>query len=287
MKHAAAVGQHREHVSWSALHAAIQENPNRGARLAGTVTASASIAAIPTIETSLAWLSGWKEDTTCTVSDIVSLFLWISDPLYRVAVAGVRRTMEMELASTLLTSIETEWKTRGGRQRGWVRKHLEEDLRGRSAGADPVPDFWERVRCQKRTALLVDFVCVVHGFRAALWWPTHKSVTTLPLTGVSTSAGIININAETSRVLLHADGWQSSAADWVSTTISVATDMTWVAPACSPSAGAQTIAQIQDKLTSVGATKPESGGKAGMWKCYLWQILLNSLAGEDHILHDD
>lgn len=271
---------HREVVGWPALHEAIQANPHRGTRLLGTNTASASIAAMPAIEAVLAWLPGWKEDTTFSVSDAVSLFLWISDPLYRVAVAGVRRTMEMEVAGALLASIEKEWKAKHGRHRGWVRKHLEEDLRGRSAGADPAPDFWELTRTNKRTALLLDYVCVVRGFRVALWWPNHKSVTTVPLTGVSPSAGVININCESGHVLLHSDGWRTPATEWPPV-VSVAKEMPWVGPLCSPSAGAQTIAQIQEKLTEVGAPVAAGGGKAAMWQRYLWQTLINSLTGAE------
>lgn len=278
---------HREVISWSALAEAIKANPQRGARLLGTnttkATASASIAAMPAAEVTLSWLPGWKEDTAFSVSDAVSLFLWISDPLYRVAVAGVRRTMEMEVAGTLLASIEKEWKAKHGRHRGWVRKHLEEDLRGRSSGADPAPDFWELVRTNKRAALLLDYVCVVRNFRVALWWPDHKSVTTVPLMGVSPSAGVININCESGHVLLSATsvgGWRTSATEW-SAVVAAAKELTWIAPMCSPSAGAQTVAQIQEKLTEVGAPSTAGGGKAAMWQRYLWQTLLNSLTGKE------
>lgn len=278
--HSTTGSSHREVVGWTALHEAIQANPNRGKRMLGTTTASASIAAMPDTESPLTWLPGWKEDTAFSVSDAVSLFLWISDPLYRVAVAGVRRTMEIEVTSALMSGIETAWKTRGGRHRGWIRKHLEEDLRARSAGADPVADFWELVRCQKRTALLLDYICVTRGIRVALWWPGQKSVTTVPLTGVSPSAGIININCESGHIMMHSDGWRTPATAWAPT-VATAPDITWVAPPCSPSVGAQTIAQIQERLTEVGASASATGGKAAMWTRYLWQTLLNSLVGAE------
>jgi hypothetical protein len=269
-------------ISWPDLQEAILANPQRRACLLGVKTASASIAAMPAAETALAWLPGWKEDTAVSVSDAVSLFLWISDPLYRVAVAGVRRTMEMELASVLLTSIEKEWKARGGRHRGWVRKHLEEGLRARSAGDDPVPDFWENVRLKKRTALLLDYMCVVRGVRVAIWWPGHKTVTVIPLTGVESSAGVINLNGDAGHIMLGPNtslssvGWRIEAADWI-VTVAKALDITWVSPMCVPSVGSQTIAQIQECLTSVGAPIIGTGGKASMWTRYMWQTLCNSL----------
>jgi hypothetical protein len=180
--------------------------------------------------------------------------------------------------------IDKEWRARGGRYRGWVRKHLEEDLRGRSAGADPAPDFWEQVRTNKRTALLLDYVCILRGIRVALWWPTQKKVTTVPLSGVAPAAGVVNINCESGHILLadsSAAGWRATATEWVSTTVEKAVDITWTAPLCCPSAGPLTVAQIQERLVSVGAASTAGGGKAAMWTRYLWQTLLNSLAGKE------
>ena len=276
-------------INWSVLQETIQANPQRGARLFGVKTASASIAAMPADESALAWLPGWKEDTAVSVSDAVSLFLWISDPLYRVAVAGVRRTMEMELASMLLTSIEKEWKARGGRHRGWVRKHLEEGLRARSAGDDPAPDFWESVRLKKRTALLLDYMCIVRGVRVAIWWPGQKTVTVVPLAGVVPSVGIVNLNGDAGHIMLGPNtslssvGWRIAAADWATKTMATAKtmDMTWVSPMCGPSAGSHTVAQIQELLTTSGASSVAGNHKAAMWTQFLWQTLLNSIAGKD------
>ena len=272
-------------VGWDALNEAIQSNPQRRSRILSVTTASASIAAMPDTEIAVPWISDWKEDTAFSVPDAVSLFLWISDPLYRTAVAGVRRTMEIEVASALLNTSEKEWKARNGRHRGWVRKHLEEDLRSRSAGGDPTPDYWELIRTNKRAALLLDYICVVRGVRVALWWPTHKTVTTVPLSGVPPSAGVININCEAGHILLDPAatcGWRSDASGWAAT-VAKALEITWVAPLCSPSAGAQTIAQIQERLVSVGAASTTGGGKAAMWTRYLWQTLLNALTGSDAV----
>ena len=273
-------------VGWSALTESIQANPHRGSRLLGvakSASASASIVAMPTTTTKLTWLPGWMDDadTSTLVTDAVAMVLWITDPMYRNAVAGVRRTMEMETAGAMQIAIDKEWRARGGRHRGWVRKHLEEDLRGRSAGADPAPDFWELVRTNKRAALLLDYVCVVRGVRIALWWPTQKKVTTVPLSGVSPDTGVININCDSGHVLFSATGWRTESTDWVSTSVEKAVDITWTAPLCCPSVGAQTIAQIQERLVSVGAASTAGGGKATMWTRYLWQTLLNSLTGKE------
>ena len=278
-------------VGWSALTESIQANPHRGSRLLGvakSASASASIVAMPTTTTKLTWLPGWMDDadTSTLVTDAVAMVLWITDPMYRNAVAGVRRIMEMETASAMQIVIDKEWRARGGRHRGWVRKHLEEDLRGRSAGADPAPDFWELVRTNKRTALLLDYICILRGIRVALWWPTQKKVTTVPLSGVSPDAGVVNINCDSGHILLadsSAAGWRSAATEWVGSCLSAekAADITWTAPLCYPSAGALTVAQIQERLVSAGAPSTAVGGKAAMWTRYLWQTLLNSLAGKE------
>jgi hypothetical protein len=76
----------------------------------------------------LPWLPDFTEDTTFVISDAVSLALWIRDPLFRTATPSVRRAMEKEEAAFLLHSSEVAWKEKGGKARGWVRKHLEEDL---------------------------------------------------------------------------------------------------------------------------------------------------------------
>lgn len=260
-------------VPWSALSDAIRANPKRGARLLGVAaSASASIAAMPDTESELAWLPGWKEDTAFTIADAVALVLWIKDPMYRNAVGGVRRTMEMEEAGSLLGSIDAAWRTRGGRHRGWVRKHLEEDLRGRSAGADPTPDFWEAARTAKRTALLLDFVCVVREIRVGLWWPTQKAVTMLPLTGVTVGAPLLNLNCESGHVMVG-----PSVASWPGL-VTASTEITWTPPACAASVGAQTVAQVQGRLAAIGGSSV-SKGKAALWTSYLWQTLVNSLAG--------
>lgn len=277
-----AAHHHPAQIGWSVLSEAIKTNPHRGTRLLGT-TASASIATMSAATCALSWLPGWMDepDTSTQVSDVIALVLWASDPMYRGAVAGVRRTMEMEVASTLLTASEKEWKARGGRHRGWVRKHLEEDLRGRSAGAEPAPDFWELVRTNKRTAQLVDYVCVVRGIRMALWWPAQKKMSVLPLTGVAPAAGIINLNCDVGRVLLRGDtgDWRCPADSWVSSTVEKADAMVWTPPLCAPSVGTQTIAQIQERLTAIGAPSAAAGGKAAMWCRFLWHTLLASLNG--------
>lgn len=260
-------------VPWGDIAAAIAANAQRGATLvANAATAAGSIAAMPPPST-LDWLPGWSEDTTFTVADIVSFALWIRDPMYRGATPGVRRAMEREEAGALLQASEKAWRDHDGRRRGWVRKHLEEDLRLRSGGGDPAPDAWEAIRVTRRAALLADYVCVMRGLRVALWWPEHHAVSVM-----GTDDRIVNLNASSGRVMLASSGWTADAAAWP-TVLGAAKEMTWQPAACVPSGGAMTVAQIQEALMSLQPDAIKTGGRLVLWNRLQWARLVRSLQG--------
>jgi len=258
-------------VSWDQMSAAIQANPARGQRLLSKATATAA-AMIPQ-ERPLSWLPGWNEDSSMVVADTVSLVLWAQDPMYRGASVGVRRQLERELASGLLNASEKAWKEKSGRTRGWVRKHLEEDLRARSAGADPAPDAWENARTVRRAATLIDYICVMRDLRVALWWPEHHAVTVI---GVGST--VVNINCTSGRVMMGSQGWKVAAADWP-TLVTGAVDMTWAPAASAPSMSAMTVAQIQEALMALQPDAIKTGGRQQLWTRYNWARLLRSLKG--------
>ena len=269
-------------VPWAALKEAIMTNPQRPAKLARPGGAAAVVASMPDIGANVTWLgypSNWTEDTTFSIADVVSLVLWIEDPLYRSAASSVRRIMEMEEATTLLHGIDANWRRLHGKGRGWVRKHLEEDLRERSAGADPASDAWDLVRSKKRAAQLADYICLCKGMRVALWWPEQKICTTVPLTGPSVSAGVVQLNCESGRILLNGAGdYRVAAATWPAV-LAVASEMSWTPPLCAPSIGAQTVAQIQEKMDALEKGLSRTGGRTGMWNRYLWTLLTHDLEG--------
>lgn len=268
-------------VSWSEIEAAIKANPQRGVSLKGG-TASASLAAIPN-DATVAWLPGWSEDASLTVADAVSLSLWLRDPLYRVATQTIRRSMEMEEASHLLHTSETAWKQYNGRVRGWVRKHLEEDLRLRAGGGDPAPDAWDTVRTTKRAALLLDYVCITRSLRVALWWPDQKAVTVVPLTGPATN--ISQINCLSGRMLIGpASEFQIPAASWPDLLLKASSDIVWGPPASASSIGSQTVAQIQDRIIAIQPPPPlppRTGGRTALWNRLMWLTLVASLNGKN------
>jgi hypothetical protein len=245
-------------VSWSDLHEAIQANPNRTTALGGGAV-SASIASLPT-EISIPWLPGWSADSDQSL-DIVALSLWISDPLYRAATQGTKAVMEMEEAASLLHQHEKAYKEYTGHT--WVRKHLEEELRARAAGAPAIPDFWSSVRTTKRAASLVDYVCRVRGFRVGLLY--SEGVTNIPLISKEDLVLVYN-----NHVLVSSSGFRLSKTLWPDVTIK--SDLPWFIPTCVPSVGTTTTAQILERLKAL---------KPGVYKgnrLTLWRLLQMTLA---------
>jgi hypothetical protein len=273
-------------VNWDDLATAIKENPQRDVRLQGGA-ASSSINTMPS-DAILAWLPAWTEDTTFMVTDAVSLVLWVRDPLYRIASNVIRRSMEMEEAASLLHASESAWKTHNGRVRGWVRKHLEEDLRLRAGGGDPAPDTWESIRTTKRSALLMDYVCIMRDVRVALWWPDHKAVTVSPLTlsDQSSDKGVVQLNCMSGHMLLGPSAeFQIPGPSWKS--LLVASEFTWAPPLSAPSIGSHTVGQIQERIHAIAPAAVIGGGRTALWNRLMWLTLEASysvsLKGEGQI----
>jgi hypothetical protein len=279
-------------VAWAELSAAIQANPQRSLALGNGM--AFSLMAMPDTPTTLEWLTvGWTEDTTFTIPDVVSFVLWVRDPLYRAAAPSLRRAMEVEEAQALLHGSEQAWSDQHGRSRGWVRKHLEEDLRARASGAEPAPDAWEAVRTQRRAALLVDYVCVMRGLRVALWWPGSvaqplnlqrvagtvmesqrqpTSVTMIP----GNAGPVAQLNAVSGHILMKADGTMTMEATEWPTLVSEA-QATWFPAPCAPSISSSTVAQIQERLALIDPSADRTGNRATLWTRLMWATLLASL----------
>jgi hypothetical protein len=273
-------------VSWAELSAAIAANPLRS-KGCGFSTGSAghTILATPDTGVGVSWLSapGWTEETTFVAADVLSFVLWLQNPMYRAAADAVRRTMEQEVASALLKDVSALWRSHGGRGRGWVRKHLEEDLRARAAGTEPVGDFWAELRTNRRTAHMADFLCVVRKATIAIWWPVGRAVSLIPLSGAEVvTTGVAQINAETRRPLLGPTGASHlKPATELAMLVAGAKGVSWIPPACAPSAGTHTVAQIQERIeTIVGVGGPKrTGGRAVLWGMLHWELLQKELAG--------
>jgi hypothetical protein len=272
------------HIPWSELTAAIAANTKRSIGFGVTGGAAYTVAALPEPAPTLSWLPGWTEDTTFTISDAVSLVLWVKDPLYRAAVPSVRRAMEMEEAQTLLHTSEAAWQTRGGKARGWCRKHLEEDLRKRAGGGDPEPDAWTLIRENKRAAQLADYICVSHGVRLALWWPDAATCTMIPVAGgLGAEAPVVQLNCTAGHILLGPDSqFKMAAAAWPAL-VATARDITWSPAACSPSVGAATVADIQSRIAAIDPTAERNGNRAVLWRHLMWVTLVRALKGVEDV----
>jgi len=285
------MGKHQNQaatVSWSEIEEAIKANPQRGARLQGSGAASSSIKAMP-VDMAVTWLPGWTEDTTFTISDPVALSLWIRDPLYRVASPVIRRSMEMEEAAFLLTNSETAWKSHNGRIRGWVRKHLEEDLRMRSSGGGEAPDAWEAIRTTKRAALLLDYICIMRSIRVALWWPDQKAVTVIPLSGKDAGKQISQLNCVSGRMLVGPSSEFTIPGSAWPALLLTAKEIPWTPPASSPSIGSQTVGQIFERILAMpgGASAVKTGGRTSLWNYLMWLTLKASLNGEEVTIQEE
>jgi hypothetical protein len=273
-------------VGWSILSAAIQANPNKGASLGGGA-ASTSLMTMPVEETRLSWLVGWTEDTTFTVADVISFVLWVRDPMYRVAAQGIRHAMEREEAATLLEVSEKAWTEHNGKARGWVRKHLEEDLRARSSGANATPDAWESARTNKRAAQLVDYVCVMRGIRIGLWFPAGESVgvSVIPAAGgIRADAPFVQLNGVSGHVMLGPGGeFIVPATSW-STLFASATGAVWEPAMTTGSMNSNTTADIQGRLRLIDPAADMTGNRAALWNRLHWSALITALAlkGDGH-----
>lgn len=276
------MGKHQAmSVPWIQLEEAIRANPNKGVRLREGA-ASASLAAMPMKEKTLSWLPGWTEDSAC-VADPIALVLWVFDPLYRTATPSICRGMEMEEASALLHTSEASWKEKNGRVRGWVRKHLEEDLRDRAAGGEPSPDAWVTPRMTKRAALLLDYICMMKSLRIGLWWPEQKTTTVFPMTGLDASIPIVQVNCTTGRILFGPGGFKLKAADWP--TLRLTTDIQWTPPLSAPSIGSQTVAQIQERLAILKPGLPNKGSRTALWTYLLYETFRQDIKELEVITH--
>ena len=272
-------------VGWTELSAAIATNPRNAVGLSGVLSSASASSTILTLppETSVLWLPpGWTEDNTHTVADGVAISLWIRDPLYRISADTIRRAMEMEEAAALLHMSETAWKEHGGKSRGWIRKHLEEDLRSRASGGEAAPDAWSLILTTKRAALLMDYICIVRNFRIAMWFPDRNQVTTIPLSmdqPTPTLTPLTQIDCQSGRILLGSAGASTlSGPDWTILLFTKeASQFKWIPPACEASIGSHTVAQLQSQLASLDSGATEfKGNRTALWNRLMWIKLTRS-----------
>jgi hypothetical protein len=270
-------------VGWEALSVAIHANP----------TNNYTVQHIPVIplETQVSWMpDGWSEEVTPhSIDTPVALSLWMKDPLYRIATTPVRYAMESDETLALQMSIESAWKRFNGKERGWVRKHIEEGLHEKHSGS-----FWESVLTQKRIAHLLDFICCVRGLRVAIWFPSSSKVTVIPFTNPSSpspsspspsSPSIIQFNADTGKLLLNSKGYVEPDR-WQSLYLSVK-DFNWVPPMSAPSIGTHTITQIQSQLKLLSSLSDKKENRTTLWNRLMWLTFIGSMMSNATLVSDE
>jgi len=286
----------RRPVEWSDLSAAIQQNPLRDhaitSKMAGITDKVQKDIAVP-------WMpAGWSENKEHEVTDIVSLVLWIKEPMYRTATPAIKRAMEREEAESLLTSIDSAFTTHNGKARGWIKKHLEEAFS--SLKEYKHNEFWKGVMEEKRMALIMDFVCIVRNLRVGLWIacqsvtkePTEPTDSTKPTDPINEIQGtvtiiphiseqrsqIIQLNATTAHLLLDSKGSPFvDGKEWPALTMTKG--FTWEPATSAPSIGSQTVPQIRARLLALGHESPanKKENRATLWKRVQWLELVKSL----------
>jgi hypothetical protein len=245
------------------------------------------------------WMpAGWSENKEHEVTDIVSLVLWIKEPMYRTATPAIKRAMEREEAESLLTSIDSAFTTHNGKARGWIKKHLEEAFS--SLKEYKHNEFWKGVMEEKRMALIMDFVCIVRNLRVGLWIacqsvtkePTEPTDSTKPTDPINEIQGtvtiiphiseqrsqIIQLNATTAHLLLDSKGSPFvDGKEWPALTMTKG--FTWEPATSAPSIGSQTVPQIRARLLALGHESPanKKENRATLWKRVQWLELVKSL----------
>ena len=116
----------------------------------------------------------------------------------------------------------------------------------------------------RRAALLLDYIFTVRGLRVVLWWPNHKTVSVIPMTGSDT---VTQINCLSGRVLVKSGSTVSWPA-WQQLMLTAADDIVWIPPASAPSAGSLTVAQIQERLKAMGGQV--TGNRQILWNRLMW-----------------
>jgi hypothetical protein len=130
----------------------------------------------------------------------------------------------------------------------------------------------------------MDYACMVRGVRVALWSAAQERVTVIPMTvGGDSIPTFIQFAVDSARVLIGPgpSGYQMEGGATAWPALLESSPFRWMPPVSAPSAGAQTVAQIQDALEALGSgsssIKKRSRGE--MWTSLQWAMFVRDLAG--------
>lgn len=268
------------HVQWEDLLNAAVCNPIQTINSFGSATQS--ILAMPKdsdLETE--GKKGWEEEKSFTASDVLALILWIENPLFRATTEQGRIEIKHELIDYLLTNLESLWKRHNGRARGWVRKHLEEELNKICSQSTSTLPLWEFSR---RSALFIDFVAVVKDVRISLW--NSKEDTYMLIPHNNGKGDILQMNMDTFHPLINRKTGELkiSNKEWLE---QVMGGKKWTLPACVSSRGNPTVAEIRELIKLIdsdsSAREEQKESRAELWKRLHWLELQNELEMEREV----
>lgn len=246
---------------WDEIQSAIQCNVYRNEQL---TFESHEVSTTPSL--SLKTSGPFDTTTVMPIQNPISLILYQRDPLYRITTQSIRHVMEIEEKNTLLSELESAWKTFHGKERGWVRKHLEESL---SQSIENL-DYWTTVQTNKKLAQMIDYICIVRGLRISIWW--EDKVTVIPFKDKSLTGKLIHIRADTSTLFEF-----EPTGDSFPLSLYTQKEITWIPPVCAPSMGSQTIAQIQSQLKEFEIEDGPKMSRSELWNLLMWESFKRSL----------
>lgn len=126
-------------------------------------------------------------------ADPLRLAIEVRDPMYAIATSQVRQTIECEEARTLEALINTLYTSESGRSRGWTKAALEAYILPRAAAGlavGPKDAFdWSAVATDKKTAAILDFVCIAKNIRLAVWHEASREIVVWPAADRSKPTG--------------------------------------------------------------------------------------------------
>ena len=157
------------------------------------------------------------------VLDPICIGINVRDPMYAIATAAVKQSIECEEARVLEGRLDELYKSESGRSRGWTKTHLTEFIVPRAAAGSKVSFKqafdWSLLRTDKHTAAALDFVCLAKGIRLAVWFEDTHEIGIWPAADPNNMAGrpqLFHISGTGQSVgtpkTVVADGWTIRAA---------------------------------------------------------------------------
>jgi hypothetical protein len=186
--------------------------------------ASAIVSAVETISAPPTTVAARMPSAKGSVLDPICIGISVRDPMYEIATAAVKQSIECEEARVLESKLDQLYKTESGRSRGWTKTHLTSFIVPRAAaGSKVAPKLafqWASLRTDKQTSAALDFVCLAKGIRLAVWFEDTREIGIWPAADHSSAGSgcppLFHISGSGQSVgtprTVFVDGWTIRAA---------------------------------------------------------------------------